>query len=35
MNINQLQEKIAELKKEKNACILAHSYMAHEILEVA
>ena len=35
MNINQLQKKIAELKKEKNACILAHSYMAHEILEVA
>lgn len=35
MNIAQLQQKIAELKKEKDVCILAHSYQAHEILEIA
>ncbi|MEE1318910.1 MAG: quinolinate synthase NadA [Ruminococcus sp.] len=35
MTIAQLQEKIIKLKKEKDVCILAHSYQAHEILEVA
>lgn len=35
MNIAQLQLKITELKKEKDVCILAHSYQAHEILEIA
>ena len=35
MNITQLQQKINELKKENDVCILAHSYQAHEILEVA
>lgn len=35
MNITQLQEQIMKLKKEKDFCILAHSYQAHEILEVA
>ena len=35
MNITQLQQKITELKKEKDVCILAHSYQAHEILEIA
>ena len=35
MNIAQLQQKITELKKEKDVCILAHSYQAHEILEIA
>lgn len=35
MNIAQLQEKIIELKKGKDVCILAHSYQAHEILEIA
>lgn len=35
MNIAQLQQKIIELKKEKDVCILAHSYQAHEILEIA
>ncbi|WP_294467583.1 quinolinate synthase NadA [uncultured Ruminococcus sp.] len=35
MNIAQLQQKINELKKEKDVCILAHSYQAHEILEIA
>ena len=35
MNITQLQEKIIKLKKEKDVCILAHSYQAHEILEIA
>lgn len=35
MNIAQLQQKISELKNEKDVCILAHSYQAHEILEIA
>lgn len=35
MNINEMQKKILELKKEKDICILAHSYQAHEILEIA
>lgn len=35
MNIAQLQQKINELKKKKDVCILAHSYQAHEILEIA
>ncbi len=35
MNISQMQKKIIELKKENDVCILAHSYQAHEILEVA
>ena len=35
MDIKELQEEIVKLKKEKDVCILAHSYQAHEILEVA
>ena len=35
MTITEMQKKIIELKKEKDVCILAHSYQAHEILEVA
>ncbi len=35
MNIQEIQEKIIKLKKEKDVCVLAHSYQAHEILEVA
>lgn len=35
MNIAELQNKILELKKEKDVCILAHSYQAHEITEIA
>lgn len=35
MNVAQLQEKILELKKEKDVCILAHSYQAREICEIA
>ena len=35
MTTSQLQEKIMQLKKEKDVCVLAHSYQAHEILEVA
>ena len=35
MNIAQIQQKISELKNEKDVCILAHSYQAHEILEIA
>lgn len=33
--IRDLQDKIIKLKKEKGVSILAHSYQAHEILEVA
>ena len=33
--IKDIQQKILTLKKEKDICILAHSYQAHEILEVA
>lgn len=35
MNISEIQSKIIKLKKEKDFCILAHSYQAHEILEIA
>ncbi len=35
MNISQLQEEILRLKKEKDVCILAHSYQAREICEIA
>lgn len=33
--INDIQEKILKLKEEKNCCILAHSYVAKEITEIA
>lgn len=35
MTIREIQEEILKLKKENDICILAHSYQAHEILEVA
>ncbi len=35
MNIAQLQQEIIKLKKEKDVCILAHSYQAREICEIA
>lgn len=35
MNIPELQKKIIELKKEKDICILAHSYQNRDIVEVA
>lgn len=35
MNISSIQEQILKLKKEKDVCILAHSYQAREILEIA
>jgi len=35
MTVCELQEKIRELKKEKDICILAHSYMSREICEIA
>lgn len=33
--ISDIQKEILKLKKEKDICILAHSYVAHEILEIA
>jgi quinolinate synthase len=35
MTINELQNKIRELKKSTDTCILAHSYMSEEICEIA
>lgn len=35
MTIREMQEEILRLKKEKDICVLAHSYVAHEIIEVA
>ena len=35
MTIQELQNKIIELKKEKEVCLLVHAYQNHEILEVA
>ena len=35
MKVRELQDKIVQLKKEKDICILAHSYQAREIIEVA
>ncbi len=35
MNTAQLQQEIIKLKNEKDVCILAHSYQAHEICEIA
>lgn len=35
MTIREVQDEILRLKKENDICILAHSYQAHEILEIA
>ena len=35
MTVKEMQDKILQLKKEKDICILAHSYVAREIIEVA
>ncbi len=35
MNINTVQQEILRLKQEKDICILAHSYQAKEIVEIA
>lgn len=35
MNIQELQQEILRLKKEKDICILAHSYQTREITEIA
>lgn len=35
MTIKEAQEKVVKLKKEKDFCILAHSYVKREILETA
>ena len=35
MTINEIQAEILRLKKEKDICILAHSYQAREIVEIA
>lgn len=34
MNISEIQNKILELKKEKDVCILAHSYQAREFAKL-
>ena len=33
--IKDIQQKILDLKSEKDICILAHSYQAKEIVEIA
>lgn len=35
MTLRQMQDEIIRLKKEKDVCILAHSYQTHDILEIA
>ncbi len=35
MNVSDMQKEILKLKKEKDVCILAHSYVAREICEIA
>lgn len=35
MNIQELQQEIIKLKKEKDICILAHSYQNRDVVEVA
>lgn len=35
MTIQEMQQRILQLKKEKDFCILAHSYVKREILEIA
>ena len=35
MNTRELQDRIIELKKEKDVCILAHAYQSQAVLEVA
>jgi quinolinate synthase len=35
MNISDIQKEIVKIKKEKDICLLAHSYQAKEITEVA
>ncbi|MDR3209772.1 MAG: quinolinate synthase NadA [Oscillospiraceae bacterium] len=35
MTIREVQEEILRLKREKDICVLAHSYQAREILEIA
>ena len=35
MEIKEMQQEIIRLKKEKDVCILAHSYQSKEIIEVA
>ncbi|MCL1882064.1 MAG: quinolinate synthase NadA [Oscillospiraceae bacterium] len=35
MKISEIQDKIIKLKKEHDICVLAHSYQAREIIEVA
>jgi len=35
MTVREVQEKIIQLKKENDICILAHSYQGREIIEVA
>lgn len=35
MTTREMQDRIIELKREKDVCILAHAYQSHDIWEVA
>ena len=35
MKITELQQKIVELKKKNDICIMAHAYQSHDIREIA
>ncbi len=35
MTVREVQDEIIRIKKENDVCILAHSYMSHDIVEVA
>ena len=35
MTIREMQAEIAELKREKDVCILAHTYQSRDVAEVA
>ena len=35
MTVSEMQKEILRLKKEKDICILAHMYVAREIVEIA
>ena len=35
MTIQEMQKEILRLKKEKDVCILAHTYQSHDVAEIA